>query len=172
MSALYLIDGSALAYRSHFAFSRTSLTGPSGQPTGATFGVALFLHSLLDREDVDAAACIFDAKGPTFRHEIYPDYKATRQKMPEELAGQLEGIKEMVDALGVSVIEMQGYEADDLIGTLAVQAADRGLDVFIVSGDKDFGQLVTFKPQTGDWMFSSSAAIRISGNWSAIKSGC
>ncbi len=145
MSALYLIDGSALAYRSHFAFSRTPLTGPSGQPTGATFGVALFLHSLLDREDIDAAACIFDAKGPTFRHEIYPDYKATRQKMPEELAGQLEGIKEMVDALGVSVIEMQGYEADDLIGTLAVQAADRGLDVFIVSGDKDFGQLVSDK---------------------------
>lgn len=142
MPTLYLIDGSALVYRSHFAFSRTPLTGPSGQPTGATFGVALFLNSLLNRPDVDLIACVLDARGQTFRHEIFPDYKATRQKMPEELSGQLEGIKEMVQALGIQTIEMPGYEADDLIGTLAVRAADQGLDVVIVSGDKDFGQLV------------------------------
>jgi len=145
MPTLYLIDGSALAYRSHFAFSRTPLTSPSGQPSGATFGVALFLNSLLARPDLTHAACIFDARGPTFRHEIYSDYKATRQKMPEELSGQLESMKEMISALGFEVLEKPGYEADDLIGTLAVQAAQEGYDVYIVSGDKDFGQLVNDK---------------------------
>lgn len=142
MPTLYLIDGTAQAYRSHFAFSRTPLTSSSGQPTGATYGLALFLNALLSREDLTHAVCIFDAKGPTFRHEIYPDYKATRQKMPEELAAQLEDIKEMVSALGLNVIEVPGYEADDLIGTIAGKAAQAGYDVFIVSGDKDFGQLV------------------------------
>jgi len=142
MPTLYLIDGSALAYRSHFAFARTPLTSPSGQPTGAIFGVALFLNSLLARPDLSHAACVFDARGPTFRHEIYPEYKATRQKMPDELSGQLEGMKEMISALGFELLEKQGYEADDLIGTLAVKAAQEGYDVFIVSGDKDFGQLV------------------------------
>lgn len=145
MPTLYLIDGSALAYRSHFAFARTPLTGPLGQPTGATFGVTTFLNSLLTRPDLTHAACIFDARGPTFRHEIYQDYKATRQKMPDELSGQLEGMKEMISALGFQVIEKPGYEADDLIGTLAVKAAQEGFDVFIVSGDKDFGQLVNDK---------------------------
>ncbi|MFH1863112.1 MAG: DNA polymerase I [bacterium] len=142
MPTLYLIDGTALTYRSHFAFSRVGLTSPSGEAIGATFGVALFLTSLVSRSDFSHAACIFDSKGPTFRHEIFPAYKATRQKMPEELAGQLDGIKDLVSALGVAVFEQSGYEADDLIGTLAVRAAAEGYEVFIVSGDKDFGQLV------------------------------
>ncbi len=145
MSTLYLIDGSAVVYRTHFAFSRTSLTGPSGQPVGATYGVALFINSLLNREDLDSAVCVFDTKEPTFRHEIFPEYKATRQKMPDELAAQLEGIKGMIEAMGITVIEKPGFEADDLIGTLAVSAAEKGMDVLILSGDKDFGQLVNEK---------------------------
>ncbi|MCX6641735.1 MAG: DNA polymerase I [bacterium] len=145
MATLYLIDGSALAYRSHFAFARNPLTSPGGKPIGATFGVALFLDSLLHRQDLSHAACLFDTKEPTFRHEIFADYKATRQKMPQELADQLETIKAMMQALGIPVLEKPGYEADDLIGTLAVQAAAMGFDVFIISGDKDFGQLVNDK---------------------------
>ncbi|TKJ38353.1 DNA polymerase I [candidate division LCP-89 bacterium B3_LCP] len=145
MPTLYLIDGSALAYRSHYAFSRTPLTSPSGQPTGATFGVALFVNSLTSRPDLTHAVCIFDAKGPTFRHEIYPEYKATRQKMPSELADQLPGMKEMIKAMGIPTLEKRGFEADDLIGTIAIRAAAEGFDVFIVSGDKDFGQLVSSK---------------------------
>ncbi|RJP79301.1 MAG: DNA polymerase I [Candidatus Zixiibacteriota bacterium] len=142
MPTLYLIDGSAIAYRSHFAFSRTPLTSPTGEPTGAIFGTALFLNSLLGRPDLSHAACVFDARGPTFRHDLFSDYKATRQKMPDELAMQLTGIRELAEALGLPVLEMPGYEADDVIATLATQAAKRGFDVFIVSGDKDFGQLV------------------------------
>ncbi len=142
MPTLLLVDGSALVYRLHFAFSRTGLTGPEGQPIGATYGVALFLHSILDRPDLDAAACVFDTKGPTFRHQVFPEYKATRQKMPEELAAQLDPIKEIIEAMGLAVLELPGYEADDVIGTLAVKAAEHGYDVLILSGDKDFGQLV------------------------------
>jgi DNA polymerase-1 len=143
MPTLYLVDATALVYRTHFAFSRVALTSSSGQPIGATYGVALFLHSLLSRKDLDAAACVFDTKEPTFRHEIYPEYKATRQKMPDELAAQLDGIKEMSRVLGFEVLEKVGYEADDIIGTLALRAAEADFDVFILSGDKDFGQLVT-----------------------------
>jgi DNA polymerase-1 len=107
--------------------------------------VALFVNSLLNRDDLTHAACIFDTKEPTFRHKLYPDYKATRQKMPGELAGQLDGMKMMIQAQGLEVLEMQGFEADDLIGTLALRAAAEDLDVLIVSGDKDFGQLVNEK---------------------------
>ncbi|MBU0519526.1 DNA polymerase I, partial [bacterium] len=145
MPTLYLIDGSALVYRTHFAFARVGLTGPNGQPLGATYGVALFLHSLLHRNDLDAVACIFDTKEPTFRHKIFADYKATRQKMPDELADQLEGIKQLSAAFGFETLEQVGFEADDIIGTLAKNAADQGYDVLILSGDKDFGQLVNDK---------------------------
>jgi DNA polymerase-1 len=142
MPTLYLIDASALAYRSHFALSRTALTSAAGEPTGAIFGAAVFLNSLLNREDLTHIAAIFDSRGPTFRHELYHDYKATRQKMPDELSGQLEGMKEMIRAMGLETLEMPGFEADDIIGTLAVKAAALQWDVFIVSGDKDFGQIV------------------------------
>jgi len=143
MPTLYLIDGSALVYRTHFAFSRVGLTGPNGQPLGATYGVALFLHSIQNRSDLDAVACVFDTKEPTFRHQLYREYKATREKMPSELADQLDGIKQMTAAFGFEVLEQVGYEADDIIGTLAQKAADDNYDVFILSGDKDFGQLVS-----------------------------
>ena len=125
MPTLYLIDGSALVYRTHFAFSRVALTSTSGQPIGATYGVALFLHSLLNRKDLDAAACVFDTKEPTFRHEIYPEYKATRQKMPDELAAQLDGIKEMTRVMGFEVLEREGYEADD--HEVALELVDKDL---------------------------------------------
>lgn len=140
---LYLIDGTALAYRSHFAFIRNPLTDSSGRQTGATFGFVQSLNRLLEVESPDSLAMIFDASGPTFRHEVYSEYKATRQKMDEGLVEQIPLIYDIVDAFRIPRLEVKGYEADDVIATLAVGAEQAGLDCTIVSGDKDFAQLVT-----------------------------
>ncbi len=139
---LFLLDGTALAYRSHFALQRSGLTTPEGKPSGATYGFTMTLRKILETEKPDRIAVAFDPPGPTFRHKRYAQYKATREKMPEELVGQLEPIRECVRAHGVPVFEVKGYEADDVIGTLATQASKKGWDVFIVTGDKDFMQLV------------------------------
>jgi DNA polymerase-1 len=142
MPRLFLVDGTALAYRSHFALQKQGFTGPDGKATGATYGFARTLHDLLDKEKPDRIAVAFDPAGPTFRHKRYPEYKATRQKMPEEIVGQLELLREVTRGLGIPVFEVPGYEADDVIGTLALQAAREGWEVLIVTGDKDFLQLV------------------------------
>jgi DNA polymerase-1 len=142
MPRLFLLDGTALAYRSHFALQRSGLTNPDGLPTGATYGFTMTLRRILEQEKPDRVAVAFDPPGPTFRHARYSDYKATRQKMPEELVLQLDSIRECVRAHGVPLFEVPGYEADDVIGTLATQAAEAGWDVLIVTGDKDFMQLV------------------------------
>lgn len=140
---LYLIDGSAMAYRAYFAFVRNPLRNSKGENTSAAFGVANSLLKLYREERPDYWACVFDTPHPTFRHKMYPEYKATRDKMPDEMAEQLPRVKELTVALGCSLIEMPGYEADDVIATLAVQAAAKGLEVVMVTGDKDFMQLVT-----------------------------
>jgi len=143
---LYLIDGTALAYRSYFAFAnspRANLTTKSGHPTGATFGFIQTLRSLLTRESPDAIAFAFDGpRKDLHRTAIYPEYKSTREKMPDEMAAQLEDIRAVVDAYGIAVVEGDRDEADDVIGTLAVQGRDAGMDVFLVTGDKDFLQIV------------------------------
>lgn len=141
--SLFLFDGSALAYRSHFAMERSGLSSPDGVPTGATFGFATELRRILERVRPRYAASVFDTPEPTFRHEMYPEYKATRQKMPPELVEQLPFIHEAAEVLGTRVLRIDGYEADDVIGTLAVSAAARGIPVYIVTGDKDFMQLVS-----------------------------
>lgn len=140
---LYLIDGSAMAYRAYFAFIRNPLRNSKGENTSAAFGVANSLIKLYREEHPDYWACVFDTPHPTFRHKMYPEYKATRDKMPDDMAEQLPRVKELTAALGCPLIEMPGYEADDVIATLAVQAAAKGLDVIMVTGDKDFMQLVT-----------------------------
>ncbi len=142
MTRLFLLDGTALAYRAHFAMQRSGLTTPEGKPIGATYGFTMTLRRILEVEKPDLIAVAFDPPGPTFRHKTYPDYKATRQKMPDELVSQLDNFREVVRAHGVPVFEVKGFEADDVIGTLSTAASKRGDTVMIVTGDKDFMQLV------------------------------
>ncbi|PID39634.1 MAG: DNA polymerase I [Proteobacteria bacterium] len=138
---LYLIDGSAYIYRAYHAVR--GLANSSGLPTNATFGFTRMLIKLMQDRSPKYVAMFFDAKGPTFRHERYEAYKANRPPMPEDLVQQLPWIRKVTDAFNIPVFEKQGYEADDLIGTLARLAESAGLDVVMVTGDKDFMQLVT-----------------------------
>ncbi|HYO45573.1 MAG TPA: DNA polymerase I [Gemmatimonadota bacterium] len=140
--SLYLIDGYALIYRAYFALIRNPLRTSSGEETSAPFGMANFLVKLLDDRKPDHVGVVMDSREPTFRHERFPDYKATREKMPDDLSAQLPRVHELFRAFRVPVIEIPGQEADDVIGALARKAADAGLEVTIVSGDKDFYQLV------------------------------
>ena len=140
--SIYLIDGNALAYRSYFAFIRSPLVNSKGQNTSAVFGFTTALQRIAETEKPDAILVVFDPPGPTFRHEMFAEYKATREKMPDEMRDQMPIVREVVEAMGLTIVEMEGYEADDVIGTLATRAAADGVDTFIVSGDKDFMQLV------------------------------
>ncbi len=118
------------------------LRNAKGEPTGALYGVISMLRRLISEYKADFAACIFDARGKTFREELYPDYKGHRPSMPEDLAAQIEPIHRAVAALGWKVISVPGVEADDIIGTLACQAAEQGVHTIVSTGDKDLAQLV------------------------------
>lgn len=137
---LLLVDGSSYLYRAYHALP--DLRGPEGQPTGAVHGIIAMLKRLRDQFPAAHAACVFDAKGPTFRDEWYPEYKAQRAPMPEDLAAQIGPIHEVVKLLGWPVLEVPGIEADDVIGTLAQVARKAGHRVIISTGDKDLAQLV------------------------------
>ncbi len=139
MSRLVLIDGSSYLYRAFHALP--PLTAPDGSPTGALFGIVNMLRATL-KENPDYTAFVVDACGPTFRDEMYPEYKATRSAMPEDLRAQVEPMMKIVEALGFPILRVSGVEADDVIGTLAVQAHAKGIPVTISTGDKDFAQLV------------------------------
>ncbi|WP_322045898.1 DNA polymerase I [Paraburkholderia sp. J67] len=138
---LLLVDGSSYLYRAFHAMP--DLRGPDGEPTGALYGIINMLRRM--RKDVTAeySACVFDAKGKTFRDDWYPDYKANRPSMPELLAAQIEPIHVAVRALGWPLLMVEGVEADDVIGTLAAQAEKLGMKVVVSTGDKDLAQLVT-----------------------------
>src|SRR6266571_4103403 len=142
---LYLIDGYALIYRAFFAMIARPLTTRRGENTSAAWGVTNFLLRLLERRRPDYLAWVHDV-GESFRHQTYEAYKATREKLTDELQQDfdrsVERIEQILDAFGVTVVGVAGYEADDVIGTLATAAAARGLQVVIVSGDKDFYQLI------------------------------
>ena len=142
-NTLLLVDGSSYLYRAYHALP--DLRSPDGFPTGAMHGMVNMLRRL--RADYPAAyiACVFDAKGKTFRDDLYPDYKATRASMPEDLGKQIEPIHEVVRHLGWPILMVEGVEADDVIGTLAVQAAARGMKTIVSTGDKDLAQLVNDK---------------------------
>jgi len=137
---LYLVDGSSYLYRAYHALP--NLTNSAGEPTGALLGVANMLRRLLKDAESDNIAVVFDAKGPTFRHEMYDQYKANRPPMPYELIQQVEPIHEVVRLLGLPVIQVPGVEADDVIGTLATRATAENMDCVISTGDKDMAQLV------------------------------
>ena len=139
----FLFDGMAMAYRAHFAFLRNPLRNAQGVDTSAVFGFLASLDRVLEDEAPEAVVVVFDAPEPTFRHRAYPQYKATRDKMPEELIPQLDWIRRAVEAYGLPFIRKSGFEADDVIGTLAKTLEAEGHDVWIVSGDKDMMQLVT-----------------------------
>jgi len=139
MKRLVLIDGSSYLFRAFHALP--PLTNAAGEPTGALFGVVNMLRATL-KERPDYVAFVLDASGPTFRDALYPEYKANRPPMPEELRAQVEPMRRIVQALGFPLLCVDGVEADDVIGTLALQGAAQGLDVTISTSDKDFAQLV------------------------------
>ena len=138
---LFLLDGHALIYRAFFAMISRPLTTSSGENTSAPFGLARFLIRLMEDHEPDYVGVVLDA-GDSYRTEVYPEYKATREKMPEEMAASLPRVRDIVEAFRVPVIEIPDWEADDVIGTLARQAAAQGVRTVIVSGDKDFYQLI------------------------------
>ena len=137
---MLLVDGSSYLYRAFHAMP--DLRGPGGIPTGAIHGVVNMMAWIRDHIKAEHAVCVFDAKGPTFRDEWYPEYKAHRPPMPDDLRAQIEPIHEVVKLLGWPVLEVPGIEADDAIGTLARMAADAGHRVVVSTGDKDLAQLV------------------------------
>ena len=139
---MFLIDGYAMLYRAHFSMIRNPLITSYGLPTSALFGFLNQLFRLLKKENPDYVAAIFDRKEKTFRHKKYPDYKATRDPMPEELQEQLPHLWKLIEAMQIPYLSQAGFEADDIIGTLAKHGLEKELDVFIVSGDKDFMQLI------------------------------
>ncbi|MBI3049938.1 MAG: DNA polymerase I [Acidobacteria bacterium] len=141
-STLYLIDGSSQMYRAYHAFRGRGLSNQEGHTTHAVYVFVTMLRKLIKEHNPQYIAASFDLAGPTFRDELVADYKATRAAMPDDLAEQLDWVHEACEALGVPIVTAPGYEADDVIGTMAKRATEAGFDVAIVSIDKDFFQLV------------------------------
>jgi len=139
---LLLVDGSSYLYRAFHVPNLQQLTSASGEPTGAVYGVVNMLRSLLAEYDPRHIAVVFDAKGKTFRHDLYEAYKAHRPPMPEELSSQVGPLLDMIRAMGLPLLQVEGVEADDVIGTLAARATAHGMDTVISTGDKDMAQLV------------------------------
>jgi DNA polymerase I len=140
---LYLLDGMALVYRAHFAFMTRPIVDSQGRNHSAVYGFTNTLLELLDSRNPSHIAVAFDTKAPTARHEMYPEYKAQREAMPEDLALAIPEVKRLLKVMNIPMIEKDGYEADDIIGTLARQAEAQGYDeIFMVTPDKDYGQLV------------------------------
>ena len=142
MKTLLLVDGSSYLYRAFHAMSQSDLRSPQGEPTGAIYGVLNMLRKLRADFPADYSACVFDAKGKTFRDDWYPEYKAHRPPMPDDLRAQIEPLHEIVAAAGWNILMVDGVEADDVIGTLAQQAGNDGARCIISTGDKDLTQLV------------------------------
>ena len=144
MQRLFLLDGMALAYRAHFALIRSPIFTSKGVNSSALFGFTNTILTILEKEKPTHLAVAFDTRAPTPRHKIYPEYKANREEMPEDLAAALPNLKRLCQAFRIPLLELDGYEADDIIGTLASRADEAGgIETFMVTPDKDFGQLVS-----------------------------
>lgn len=139
---LFIIDGYATLYRAHYALIRNPLTNTAGTPTSAIFGFANQIFQLIEEENPDYLVAAFDSKGKNFRHEIFSDYKANRSEMPDEIQTQLPYLWNLLEGMNIPVLRVQGVEADDIIGTVAKQCNDKDFQCNIVSGDKDFMQLI------------------------------
>ncbi|MDP3792072.1 MAG: DNA polymerase I [Candidatus Omnitrophota bacterium] len=140
MKRLFLIDGNSFCYRAYYAIR--NLSNSKGQPTNAIYGFTTMLNKIVKDEAPDMLAVAFDLKGPTFRHKKYEEYKSHRKPMPDDLVSQMPYIKQVVQAYNIPIYELEGYEADDVLATLAKRAEEKGIDTFIVTGDKDALQLV------------------------------
>ena len=148
---LFLLDAYALIYRSYFAFIRTPRINSKGFNTSAIFGFTNTLDQVLQQENPSHIAVVFDPPGPTFRHEMFKEYKANREETPEDIRLAVPYIKQIIEGYNIEVVEVKGYEADDVIGTLSGMADKEGFEVFMMTPDKDYAQLVTenvkmFKP--------------------------
>ena len=150
MPTLYLIDGNSYIYRAFYAIK--GLSNASGFPTNAIFGFTNMLLKVLREKKPDYFAIVFDSPVPTERHKTYEAYKAHRPSMPDELKLQIQPIKEIINAFNISNIEIEGYEADDVLGTIAKKAEKEGLDVYIITSDKDINQILSPKIKTYDTM--------------------
>lgn len=151
---LFLIDAYALIYRSYYAFIKNPRINSKGMNTSAIFGFINSLEDVLKRETPTHIAVAFDPKGPTFRHEAYEQYKAQREETPEDIRNSIPYIKSIIEAYNIPILEVPRYEADDVIGTIAKQAAQSGFDVYMMTPDKDYGQLVSdhifmYRPRFG-----------------------
>ena len=171
MAKLVLLDGHSLAYRAFFALPPDMQT-KSGELTNASFGFTTMLLDVLEREKPEYVAAAFDV-GRTWRHEQFAAYKGHRAKSPDELRPQVERIKQIVGAMNIPIFTAPGWEADDVLGTLARQAAEQGVDVLIVTGDTDAHQLTSERVsvQTSGRFFKDTrtynpAAIRERSSWS------
>ncbi|MDX1702209.1 MAG: 5'-3' exonuclease H3TH domain-containing protein, partial [Melioribacteraceae bacterium] len=140
---LFLLDGHALVYRAHFAFISRPLINSKGMNVSAITGFVRTLWDLMVNQKPTHIAVSFDPDGPVFRHEEFPEYKANRDAQPEDIAIAIPIIKNIIEAFKIPIISIPNYEADDVIGTIARQAADEGFDVYMVTPDKDFAQLIT-----------------------------
>lgn len=140
--SLFLLDAMALIYRAHFAFSKNPRINSKGLNTGAPFGFTNSLYEIIEKRKPTHIAVAFDMSGPTFRHEQFPEYKANREETPEDIKIGTPIVKEIVRAFNIPVLELAGYEADDIIGTFAKKASKEGFEVFMMTPDKDYGQLV------------------------------
>jgi DNA polymerase-1 len=166
MKTLLLVDGSTYLYRAFHALQRADLRNKKGEPTGAIYGVLNMLRRLQKDVPADYVACVFDARGRTFRDDLYSGYKANRPPMPDDLAAQTAPLKETIATMGWPLLEIEGVEADDVIGTLARRAEREGLRVIIASGDKDLAQLVNpavtienADPRTGEREILDEAGV-------------
>ncbi|QHI69477.1 DNA polymerase I [Tichowtungia aerotolerans] len=139
---LFLLDGMALVYRSYFAFMRNPMINSKGRNVSAVFGFLNALLEIIEKHEPTHIAVAFDVSGPTFRHDEYPEYKAQREETPEEIRAAVPAIREFLEAFNIPVLTKQGYEADDIIGTLARRAEQEGFDTTMVTPDKDYAQLV------------------------------
>lgn len=158
MEKLFLLDAYALIYRAYYAFIKNPRINSKGLNTSAILGFVNTLEEVLTKEQPSHIGIAFDPAGPTFRHEAYEQYKAQREETPEGIRAAVPYIKDIIRAYRIPILEVSGYEADDVIGTLARQADARGVDTFMMTPDKDYGQLVTehvkmYRPKYGDKEF-------------------
>ena len=143
MNKLFLFDAYALIYRAYYAFIKNPRRNSKGLNTSAIMGFINTLNEVQTKEKPTHIGVAFDPSGPTFRHIEYPEYKAQREACPEDIKAAVPIIKEVLDAYNIPVLEVAGYEADDVIGTIATKAGKAGVETYMLTPDKDYGQLVT-----------------------------
>ncbi len=170
MDKLFLLDAYALIYRSYYAFIKNPRINSKGQNTSAIMGFVNTLHEVLEKEKPTYIGVAFDPSGPTFRHETYPEYKAQREACPEDIKTSVPIIKDILHAFRIPVLEADGFEADDVIGTLATKAGQAGIETYMLTPDKDYGQLVRpnvfmFRPRFGDTGYDVCGEKEITGKY-------